>query len=99
MNSIVFWLIQNKKKYKKYDYYQILTLKGNCSDVEKKAKILGTDKLVSMHTMALIKDNSSLDFLPNYVMLKNGTKIDKAEYVDMAIRTEAYIRANGRLLQ
>ena len=45
----------------------------------------------------VIKDNSSLDFLPNYVMLKNGTKIDKAEYVDMAIRTEAFIRANGRL--
>ncbi len=47
--------------------------------------------------MAVIKDNSSLDFLPNYVMLKNSTKIDKAEYVDMAIRTEAYIRSNGRL--
>lgn len=50
-----------------------------------------------MYTMAVIKDNSSLDFLPNYVMLKNSTKIDKAEYVDMAIRTEAYIRSNGRL--
>lgn len=85
MNSIAFWLIQNKKKYKKRDYYQILTLKGNCSDVEKKAKKLGTDKLVAMYTMAMIKDNSSLDFLPNYVMLKNSTKIDKAEYVDMAI--------------
>lgn len=97
MNSIAFWLIQNKKKYKKYDYYQILTLKGNCSDVEKKAKTLGTDKLVSMYTMALIKDNSSLDFLPNYVTLKNGTQIDNVEYVDMAIRTEAHIRANGRL--
>lgn len=52
---------------------------------------------VAMYTMAVIKDNSSLDFLPNYVMLKNSTKIDKAEYVDMAIRTEAYIRSNGRL--
>lgn len=30
-------------------------------------------------------------------MLKNGTKIDKAEYMDRAIRTEAYIRANGML--
>ena len=97
MNSIAFWLIQNKKKYKKRDYYQILTLKGNCSDIEKKAKKLGSDKLVAMYAMAVIKDNSSLDFLPNYVMLKNSTKIDKAEYVDMAIRTEAYIRANGRL--
>ena len=97
MNSIAFWLIQNKKKYKKRDYYQILTLKGSCSDVEKKAKKLGSDKLVAMYTMAVIKDNSSLDFLPNYVMLKNSTKIDKAEYVDMAIRTEAFIRVNGRL--
>ncbi len=97
MNSIAFWLIQNKKKYKKRDYYQILTLKGSCNDVEKKAKKLGSDKLVAMYTMAVIKDNSSLDFLPNYVMLKNSTKIDKAEYVDMAIRTESYIRANGRL--
>ena len=52
---------------------------------------------MAMYTMAVIKDNSSLDFLPNYVMLKNSTKIDKAEYVDMAIRTEAYIRSNGRL--
>lgn len=76
---------------------KLLTLKGNYSDIEKKAKKLGSDKLVAMYTMALIKDNSSLDFLPNYVMLKNGTKIDNAEYVDMAIRTEAYIRANGRL--
>ena len=50
-----------------------------------------------MYTMALIKDNKSLDFLPNYVTLKNGEQIDKAEYVDMVIRTEAYIRANGRL--
>ena len=97
MNSIAFWLIENKKKYRKRDYYQILTFKGNCSDIEKKAKKLGTDKLVAMYTMAVIKDNSSLDFLPNYVMLKNSTKIDKAEYVDMAIRTEAYIKANGRL--
>ena len=45
MNSIAFWLIQNKKKYKKRDYYQILTLKGSCSDVEKKAKKLGSDKM------------------------------------------------------
>ena len=97
MNSIAYWLVHNKKKYKKRDFYQILTLKGNCSDVEKKAKKLCSDKLVAMYTMAVINDNSSLDFLPNYVMLKNGAKIDKAEYVDMAIRTEAYIRANGRL--
>ncbi len=47
--------------------------------------------------MALIKGNTSLDFLPNYMILKNGEQIDKAEYVDIAIRTEAYIRANGRL--
>lgn len=50
-----------------------------------------------MYTMALIKDNNSLDFLPNYMTLKNGEQIDKSEYMDMAIRTEAYIRANGRL--
>ena len=74
-----------------------MALKGSCSDVEKKAKKLGSDKLVAMYTMAVIKDNRSLDFLPNYVMLKNGGKIDKVEYVDMAIRTEAYTRANGRL--
>ena len=72
-------------------------MKGSCSDVEKKAKKLGSDKMVAMYTMAVIKDNSSLDFLPNYVMLKNSTKIDKVEYVDMTIRTEAYIRSNGRL--
>ena len=97
MNSIAYWLLQNQKKYKKRDHYQILTLKGNCKEIEKKAKKLGNDKLVSMYTMALIKDNTSLNFLPNYVTLKNGTQIDKAEYVDMAIRTEAYIRANKRL--
>ena len=85
MNSIAFWLIQNKKKYKKRDYYQILTFKGSCTDIEKKAKKLGSDKLVAMYTMALIKDNTSLDFLPNYVTLKNGTQIDKAEYVDMPL--------------
>ena len=38
MNSIAYWLLQNKKKYKKRDHYQILTLKGNCKDIEKKAK-------------------------------------------------------------
>lgn len=97
MNSIAFWLIQNKKNYKKRDYYQILTLKGNCKEIEKKTKKLGNDKLVAMYTMVLIKDNKSLDFLPNYVTLKNGEQIDKAEYVDMTIRTEAYIRANKRL--
>ena len=97
MNSIAYWLLQNQKKYKKRDHYQILTLKGNCKDIERKAKKLGNDKLVSMYTMALIKDNKSLDFLPNYVTLKNGEEIEKAEYVDMAIRTEAYIRANKRL--
>ena len=97
MNSIAYWLLQNKKKYKKRDHYQILTLKGSCRDIEKNAKKFGSDKLVSMYTMALIKDNTSLDFLPNYVTLKDGTQIDKAEYVDMAIRTEAYIRANKRL--
>ena len=91
-----YWLLQNKKKYKKRDYYQILKLKGSCKDVEKRAKKLGNDKLVCMYTMAAIKDNTSLDFLPNYVTLKNGLQIDKAEYVDMAIRTEAFIKANGR---
>ena len=97
MNSIAYWLLQNKKKYKKHGHYQILTLKGSCSDIEKKAKKLGNDKLVAMYTMALIKDNTSWVFLPNYVTLKDRIQIDKAEYVDMAIRTEAYIRANGRL--
>lgn len=48
-----------------------------------------------MYTMVAIKDNKSLDSLPNYVTLKNGTKLDKAEYVDMTIRVEAYIKANG----
>ena len=96
MNSIAFWLIQNKKNYKKRDYYQVLNLNGSCSEIEKKAKKLGEDNLVVMYTMALIKDNTSLDFLPNYVTLKNGEQIDKAEYVDMAIRVEAFIKANGR---
>ena len=78
MNSIAYWLLQNKKKYKKRDYYQILKLKGSCKDIEKKAKKLGNNKLVAMYTMAVIKDNKSLDFLPNYVTLKNGLKIEKA---------------------
>jgi len=84
MNSIAYWLLQNQKKYKKRDHYQILTLKGSCKDIEKKAKKLGNNKLVAMYTMALIKDNTSLNFLPNYVTLKNRKQIDKAEYVDMA---------------
>lgn len=53
MNSIAYWLLQNKKKYKKRDHYQILTLKGSYSDIEKKAKKLGKDKLLSMYTMVL----------------------------------------------
>lgn len=97
MNSIAYWLIQNKKKYKKRDYYQILKLNGSCKAIEKSAKKLGKDKLVAMYAMAAIVDNQSLDFLPNYVMLQNGTKLDKAEYVDMAVRAEAYIKSNGRL--
>lgn len=79
MNSIAYWLLQNKKKYKKRDHYQILTLKGSCSDIEKKAKKLGNDKLVAMYTMDLIKDNTSWDFLPNYVTLKDRIQIDKAD--------------------
>ena len=59
MNSIAFWLIQNKKKYKKRDYYQILTLKGSRSDVEKKAKKLGSDKLVAMYTMVVRQARTS----------------------------------------
>ena len=59
MNSIAFWLIQNKKKYKKRDYYQILTLKGNCNDIEKKAKKLGSDKLVAMYTMVVRQARTS----------------------------------------
>lgn len=74
MNSIAFWLLQNKKKYKKHAHYHILTLKGSCSYIEKKAKKLGNDKLLSMYTIALIKDNKSMDFLPNYVTLKNMVK-------------------------
>ena len=70
MNSISFWLINNKKKYKKRDYYQILTLKGSCKDIEKKAKKLGNDKLVAMYTMDLIIDNKSLDFLPKLCNIK-----------------------------
>lgn len=77
MNSIAYWLLQNKKKYNKRDHYQILTLKGSCSDIEKKAKKLGNDKLVSMYTMALIKDNTSWDFLPNYVTLKDRTQLTR----------------------
>ena len=47
MNSIAYWLLQNQKKYKKRDHYQILTLQGNCKDIEKKAKTLGNDKLLN----------------------------------------------------
>ena len=54
MISICYWLIQNKKKYKKRDYYQILTLNGHCKDIEKRAKKLGSDKLVAMYMMAVI---------------------------------------------
>ena len=64
MNSIAFWLLQNKKKYKKRAHYQILTFKGSRSDIEKKVKKLGNDKLVSMYTMTLIKDNMSSGFPP-----------------------------------
>ena len=81
MNSIAYWLLQNKKKYKKRDHYQILTLKGSCSDIEKKAKKLGNDKLVSMYTMALIKDNTSLDFLKKKNTKKSSTK-EKVEEPD-----------------
>lgn len=97
MNSIAYWLIQNKKQYKKRDYYQILTLTGSCKDIEKKAKKLGDDKLVAIYAMAAIIDNTSLNFLPKYVTLKNGTQIDKAEYIDMAVRVDAYLKANGRM--
>lgn len=48
--------------------------------------------------MCTIKDNKSLDFLSNYVTLKNGEQIDKAEYVDMAVKVETYIKANGWIL-
>ena len=60
MNSICYWLIHNKKKYKKRDFYQILTLKGSCTDIEKKARKLGNNKLVAIYVMDLIKDNKSL---------------------------------------
>ena len=59
MNSIAYWLLQNTKKYKKCDHYQILTLKGNCKDIEKKAKKLGNEKLVAMYTMAVRQDRTS----------------------------------------
>ena len=97
MNSIAYWLIQNKKNYKKRDYYQILNQSDSCDNVEKLAKKLGDNKLVAMYAIATIVDNTSLDFLPNYVTLKNGEKLDKAEYVDMAIRVDAYIKANKRI--
>ena len=47
MNSIAYWLLQNKKKYQKRDYYQILTLKGNCKDIEKK-KLFCKELLVNV---------------------------------------------------
>ena len=97
MNSIAYWLIQNKKNYKKRDYYQIFKLSDSCSNVEKIAKKLDDNKLVAMYTIAAIVDNTSLDFLPNYVTLKNGEQIDKAEYVDMAVRVDGYIKANNRI--
>ena len=59
MNSIAYWLVQNQKKYKKRDHYQILTLKGSCKDIEKKAKKLGSDKLVAMYTMAVRQARTS----------------------------------------
>lgn len=59
MNSIAYWLLQNKKKYKKRDYYQILSLKGNCKDIEKKAKKLGNEKLVAMYTMTVRQARTS----------------------------------------
>ena len=59
MNPIAYWLLQNQKKYKKHDHYQILTLKGSCKDIEKKAKKLGNDKLVAMYTMAVRQARTS----------------------------------------
>ena len=50
-----------------------------------------------MYTIVAIKNNKSLDFILNHIILKNKTQIDKTEYVDITIRTEAYIKDNGRL--
>ena len=74
MNSICYWLLQNKKKYKKRDYYQILKQKGSCKDIEKKAKKLGTNKLVAMYTMEVIKDNKNMNIHPKYVKVCKETR-------------------------
>ena len=61
-------------------------------------KKLGSDKIIAMYTMALIKDNSSLYFLPNYAMLKERIKIDKVNMWTWHM-TENYIMETGSFLQ
>lgn len=49
-----------------------IEFKSSCKDIEKKAKKLGSEKLVAMYVMCTIKDKKSFDFLSNYLALKNG---------------------------
>lgn len=92
---IAYWLLENKRSFKKRDYYNGQKL----ADLEKQiiaGKRTLKNKNVNEYVEAAIFDNAkSLSFLPNYVTGNGNIKYFKDTYVDMANRVRAYEITNG----
>lgn len=101
LNRVAYKLVKSGKTYKHSEKYTINKKEKTYSQIIKTIKSNGTNYKSNEYIARFIEDviakNSSLGFMPDYVMGSSGvTKYKKSYYVDMAKRVVKFRKANGR---
>lgn len=100
LNKIGYWLLNNKRSFKKRNIYEYQGRTADLGTVEKAILSRGTnqgaDGLTGRYVEAGIVDNSNKDFLPNYVTY-NNVKYMKANVVNMVERVLRYESSHGQI--
>lgn len=102
MNRVAGWLLKNGKQYKKREQYEYYGHTGTVKAVENniqsnyKPNTFVDYPWGARYIEAIITDNISLSFLPDYVTSKNGIQYTKTVYVDMVRRVTGYESKNKK---
>lgn len=100
LNRGSYWLLNEKKTFKKRDIYDYFERTADLRTVEKainnRKENYQPDALTGRYLEYGVDDNSSTSFLPNYITGQDGVKYYKDAYIDMISRVLAFEKLNNR---
>lgn len=100
LNLIGYWLISNKKTFKKRNLYEYQGRTADLATIENallsRKKNPSEDGLTGRYVEASIVDNNNHDFLPNYVTYQNK-QYPKANIINMVQRVLIYEQQHGTI--